>query len=86
MVAPLEVNSKDVAPAVIELPGCDPKALADGVREVRGWLPGQWQDYRARASDWRAEHAHSVVAHRLSGMIRALLHSSAKSASDDLSG
>ena len=38
---------------------------------VMGWLPGEWQDYHARSKNWRAAHAHSVIAQRLSGMISA---------------
>ena len=60
---------EDVAPAVIELPGCEPTALADGICAVMGWLPGEWQDYWARSQERRTAHAHSVVAQRLSGMI-----------------
>ncbi len=70
-VTPLNIF-EDVAPAVIELPGCEPAALADGISRIMGWLPSEWQDYRARSGNWRAAHAHSVVAQRLSGMICAL--------------
>jgi glycosyltransferase involved in cell wall biosynthesis len=70
-VTPLAIF-EDVAPAVIELPGCDPVAMANGIEEVMRWPPGQWQEYQARSKAWRAQHAHSVVAQRLWGMIRAL--------------
>ena len=78
-VTPLTIF-EDVAPAVIELPGCEPAALADGISAVMGWLPGDWQAYRARSQDWRAAHSHSLVAQRLSGMIRALQRDAAGSA------
>ena len=81
-VTPLAIF-EDVAPAVVELPGCEPTALADGIWAVMGWLPGEWQDYWARSQEWRTAHAHSVVAQRLSGMIRALSRTSAESALHD---
>lgn len=77
-VTPLAIF-EDVAPAVINLSDCDPDALANSICDVMSWSPEQWQEYQGRSEAWRADHAHSVVAKRLSGMIRALQRHAADS-------
>jgi hypothetical protein len=70
-VTPLPIF-EDVAPAVIELEGVTPHAIADSIERVTKWEDEQWSDYWATANRWRRQHGYSAVAQRLEAMIGAL--------------
>ena len=70
-VTPLHIF-EDVAPAVVKLPGITPAKMAMGIGDILAWSAEQTQEYHARAEDWRAMHAHSVIAERLRGMLAGL--------------
>ena len=70
-VTPLPIF-EDVRPAVIELPGTEPEALATGLLELIDWTSADWDRYTSQARAWRAQHSHQVIARRLEGMLQAL--------------
>ena len=70
-VTPLPIF-EDVAPAVIELEGISPHAIADSIEWITKWEDEEWSDYWATASKWRQQHGYSAVARRLEAMIGAL--------------
>ena len=70
-VTPLPIF-EDVAPAVIELEGISPHAIADSIEWITKWEDEEWSDYWATANKWRQQHGYSAVARRLEAMIGAL--------------
>ena len=70
-VTPLSIF-EDVHPAVIELPGNEPEALAKGLLGLIDWADADWESYNSRARAWRVQHSHQVIAQRLEAMLQAL--------------
>jgi glycosyltransferase involved in cell wall biosynthesis len=70
-VTPLPIF-EDVRPAVIELPGTEPEAIATGLLELIDWTDADWDQHTSQARAWRAQHSHQVIARRLEGMLQAL--------------
>lgn len=72
-VTPLDIF-EDVEGAVIKLPGAEPEALAEGIRDAMNWTEARWRAERDRSDVWCRNHSHEVVSRKLDGMIRALVN------------
>ena len=70
-VTPLTIF-EDVTPAVIQLDGVTPEAIARGISDALGWGANTLENYKERADAWREGHRHSVIAQRLEGLLQAL--------------
>jgi O-antigen biosynthesis alpha-1,2-mannosyltransferase len=71
-VTPLEIFD-DVAPAVQQLPGTSPQAIAEGIAEfLRPHNDTARQQTAANAQRWRESHRYSLLGNRLLGLCRAL--------------
>jgi glycosyltransferase involved in cell wall biosynthesis len=71
-VTPLAIF-EDVAPAVLQLPGTEPSALAAGIEERMAWGYAERHEFAERRDAWMNAHTHSVVAARLTSILRALV-------------
>ena len=71
-VTPLAIF-EDVAPAVFQLPGTEPSALAAGIEARIEWGCAERDAFVERRDAWLKAHAHSVVAARLTSILRALV-------------
>ena len=64
---------EDVAPAVLQLPGTEPSALAAGMEEMMQWGSAERGGFAERRDAWLKAHTHSVVGARLTSILRALV-------------